>query len=1046
MEELNKATDCIIFFVNGRKILLNQPDPEITLLQFLRDHLGLKGTKLGCAEGGCGACTVMVSNYNHKTKTVNHFSVNACLAPLCSVDHMAVTTVEGIGSTRTKIHPVQERIAKAHGSQCGFCTPGIVMSMYTLLRNNVRPTEEEMERAFEGNLCRCTGYRPILDAFRTFCCKGDGGNCACSKGDNTGVIEGPYALFDPTEFQPLDPTQEPIFPPELMISTTPPPLHIKTDQVQWFRPSTLQQLLSIKVKYLEKVRIVAGNSEIGVEVKFKSAHFPVLVSPAQIPEMNVLEETDDGLLIGAACTLSEAEVKMKEICNRLPHHKTRTLVAILEMLRLFAGPQIRNVAVIGGNIVTASPISDLNPILVAAGAVLNITSKNAPQYSRKIDESFFVSYRKTVLKHDEVLVSLVIPWTQEHEFVYGYKQSLRRDDDIAIVNAGMRVVVCEEDRKWKVKEISLVYGGMAPVTKVASKTQSKLIGREWNDSLCDDACSSLIEEMKIPLNAPGGRPEFRCSLNASFFLKFYLTVKNEISCIPHELLSATKPFRKELTKASQGFQNVAGSQPSDDVVGRPLMHLSALQQATGEAIYVDDMPSYKDELHAAIVVSSRPHAEIIDIDISEAAEVEGFVDFISAQDIPDEGSNMTGAGPFGIKDEEVFADRKVTCIGQLVGLVVAKSRPLAQRAAKLVKIEYKDLPAIITIEEAIDAAAFYEPKCHSFTVGDTEAALATADHVLSGEIRVGGQEHFYLETQSVLAVPKDVGELEMFVSTQNAHKTQMLAATAIGVPGNRVVVHAKRLGGGFGGKETRHCIYSTSMAVAANKLQVPLRLMLDRDEDMTTTGTRHPYLGRYKVGFNKDGKLLALDTRFYSNAGNSTDLSLPVMERSAMHCENAYYIPNVKASGYACKTNIPSNTAFRAFGRPQTMYMMECVISIVADVCNFPVHKVREMNLYKEGDMTPGNQLLTDFHLQQSWDELMTKIQYEDRVVAVEEFNKRNQWTKRGIAMIPTKFGVGFPPPLSQGGALVHVYTDGSVLLAHGGVEMGQGLHTKMVQ
>jgi xanthine dehydrogenase/oxidase len=332
----------------------------------------LCGTKLGCAEGGCGACTVMLSKFDRTSKIVKHYAVNACLTPVCSVHGLAVTTVEGIGSTKTRLHPVQERIAKAHGSQCGFCTPGIVMSMYALLRSSPKPSMKDLEIAFQGNLCRCTGYRPIIEGYRTFttdgcamgekCCKVSGNQCGVEIDDK---------LFEPSDFAPLDPTQEPIFPPELKLNDAydRETLMFENERhVVWFRPTSLRQLLEFKNNN-PTAKIVVGNTEVGVEVKLKNFDYKFLVNPTQIDELTRITITDEGIKVGSAVTIMDLQNTLQQQIDSLPEHETRLYRAIVDMLHWFAGKQIRNVASIGGNIVTGSPISDLNPIFTAASTL-----------------------------------------------------------------------------------------------------------------------------------------------------------------------------------------------------------------------------------------------------------------------------------------------------------------------------------------------------------------------------------------------------------------------------------------------------------------------------------------------------------------------------------------------------------------------------------------------------------------------------------------------------------------------------------------------------
>ncbi|KAM4602225.1 xanthine dehydrogenase/oxidase isoform 2-T2 [Polymixia lowei] len=1062
--------DQLLFFVNGKKIVEKNADPEMTLLTYIRRKLGLTGTKLGCAEGGCGACTVMVSRYQQQG--LIHYSVNACLAPLCSLHLSAVTTVEGIGSMAHKLHPVQERIAKAHGSQCGFCTPGIVMSMYALLRNKPQPTMADLEEAFQGNLCRCTGYRPILEGFKTFtkeggCCGGRGRDNGCcmtngsatdgtltngSEADRLSEGQDPSSqhapLFNMAEFMPFDPTQEVIFPPQLMSLCRVPcgSLRFRGERVVWLQPSRLEELLVLKSKHPE-AKLVVGNTEVGIEMKFKNLLYPVILAPAFIPELHNVQHTDRGVVFGAACSLSLLARVLEEEVVRLPPQQTQVFHAVLAQLRWFAGLQIRNVAAIGGNIMTASPISDLNPVFMAAGCKLTLMDKDGSRVVQ-MDDSFFPGYRKTVVRPEEILLSIEIPYSTKSQYFSAFKQSPRREDDISIVTTAMSVTFIAGTTI--VKDLKLSYGGMAPTTVLAKKTADTLLGRQWGEELLQDACSSLAEEMTLHPSAPGGMVTYRRTLTLSLFYKFYLTVLQKLAeegvCVEGvkaDCLSATEIYHAETPSSLQVYQAVPEGQSEEDVVGRPMMHLSALKQATGEAVYCDDIPLYENELYLALVTSTRAHAHILSIDVSEAEKMAGVATCVFAEDIP--GSNMTGPV---FHDETVLADRMVVCVGQIIGAVVADTQAHAQRAAKAVKITYQDLqPVIVTIQDAIATQSFFQP-IRTIERGDLEAGFKQADHILEGEMHIGGQEHFYLETHVTVAIPRgEDGEMELFCSTQSTSKTQSLVAMALGVPDNRVVVRVKRMGGGFGGKESRSTLLSTVVAVAAQKLKRPVRCMLDRDEDMLVSGGRHPFYAKYKVGFMNSGKVVSLDVTYYSNAGNSMDLSLSIMERALFHMENSYSIPNIRGRGFLCKTHLPSNTAFRGFGGPQGMMVAESWMSDVALSLGMPAEEVRKINLYVQGERTPYNQILDQLTLERCWAECLSRSNYQERREAVELYNRQNRWTKRGLSIIPTKFGISFTAFfLNQAGALVHIYTDGSVLLTHGGTEMGQGLHTKMIQ
>lgn len=412
---------------------------------------------------------------------------------------------------------------------------------------------------------------------------------------------------------------------------------------------------------------------------------------------------------------------------------------------------------------------------------------------------------------------------------------------------------------------------------------------------------------------------------------------------------------------------------------------------------------------------------------------------------------MPNCNRFGIlvKDEEFFASNEVLFVGQLIGVVVANSKQLAKKAASLVKIEYKELPSVLTIEDALEKSSFHEGFSRTLEKGAPVTDQNKSDLLLfEGECRIGGQEHFYLETHGCLVVPKgEDNEIEIYSSTQHPGEIQNEVAHVLGIPSNRITCKVKRLGGGFGGKETRATLLAVVVAVAAHKFSMPVRCILDRDVDMLITGTRHPFWAKYKLYCTRDGYFKSYELDMISNAGHSYDLSHAVMERAMTHCDNVYKFPHLKVSGRLAKTNLASNTAFRGFGGPQGMMITEMMICEVADKLGMDSVKIREQNMYKPNDLTHYNMPLEDYYVPEMWSQILADTDYFKQRSEIEKFNSENKWKKRGLAILPTKFGISFTCRfLNQAGALVHIYSDGSVLLNHGGVEMGQGLHTKMIQ
>ncbi len=773
--------DTLRFYLNGTKVVLDSIsiDPEITLLEYLRG-IGLTGTKLGCAEGGCGACTVVISQLNPTTKELYHASVNACLAPLVSVDGKHVITVEGIGNVKNP-HPAQERIAMGSGSQCGFCTPGIVMSLYALLRNDTEPSELEIEEAFDGNLCRCTGYRPILDAAQSFskskaCGKSttNGGSGCCMENGNGDPknecsmeklqINGdqPIKRFTPPGFIEYNPDTQLIFPPALRKHDF-RPLAFGNKRKRWYRPVTLRQLLEIKSVYPSS-KIIGGSTETQIEIKFKNMQYTASIYVGDVSELRQYSLKEDHLEIGGNVVLTDLE----HICLKAVEHygpvKGQPFQAIHKQIRYFAGRQIRNVGTPAGNLATASPISDLNPVFMASNTVL--IAKSLEEEIEIPMSQFFKGYRTTALPPDAIIASLRIPVARkEGEYLRAYKQAKRKDDDIAIVNAALRVSL---STSYTVENTDLVYGGMAPTTKAAKEAITYLKGKKWTDpATLEGTMNALGNDFDLRFGVPGGMATYRKSLALGFFYRFYHEVLSQLDVKPEDV---DEDVRDEIERQiSTGKKDHDATQAYEQkILGKANPHVAALKQCTGEAQYTDDIPVQKNELYGVMVLSSKAHARILDVNIEPAMSLPGVFEWVDHHDLPNPEANWWGAPSC---DEVFFAVDEVFTAGQPIGMILADSAKHAEAGARAVLVVYEDLPAIFTIEEAI-AKESYFPHYRYINTGDTENAFRTADHVFSGVARMGGQEHFYLETQACAVVPKpEDDEMEIYSSTQNPSET-----------------------------------------------------------------------------------------------------------------------------------------------------------------------------------------------------------------------------------------------------------------------------------
>lgn len=487
-------------------------------------------------------------------------------------------------------------------------------------------------------------------------------------------------------------------------------------------------------------------------------------------------------------------------------------------------------------------------------------------------------------------------------------------------------------------------------------------------------------------------------------------------------------------------------------IGHTVAHESARAQIAGAAPYIDDLPELRGTLYAAPILSTVAHGKINEIHTAAALSLPGVVAIVLASDVPGDPMLAAFAG-----DEPVFARDTVQHVGQVIGLVVAQDMMLARRAARLVKLDITPLPAILTVPEALAAESYVLPPV-TVARGDADAALARAPHTLTGTLEVGGQEHFYLEGQIAYALPQEQNQWLIYSSSQHPGEVQHWVAHALGLDNHAVRVECRRLGGGFGGKETQAGHLAVWAAVAAAKVTRPVKLRLDRDDDFLITGKRHPFSYQYTVGFDDTGRLCGLKLMMAAHCGFSADLSGPVADRAIFHADNAYYLQDVAITSYRLKLHTQSHTAFRGFGGPQGMIVTETILGNIARQLGLDPLAVRSRNLYSDELVNPAEPGLrrdtTHYGMQVEGNilqPLLSKLeqsaQYKKRLEAISAWNKQHHTLKRGIALTPVKFGISFTATLfNQAGALVHVYLDGSVQVNHGGVEMGQGLNTKVAQ
>ena len=472
-----------------------------------------------------------------------------------------------------------------------------------------------------------------------------------------------------------------------------------------------------------------------------------------------------------------------------------------------------------------------------------------------------------------------------------------------------------------------------------------------------------------------------------------------------------------------------------------LKNIDSENHVQGRSIYVDDVPVQMGTLYAAVFGAPIAHGKIKSLDISVAMEHPGVVRVFTAQDVP--GDNQIGGI---IPDEPLLAENEVHYMGQPIALIIAESETIAQAASHLVKVTIDPLPVITDAREAF-AKGHLVADSRTFQLGNTQIGFEQCTHIFEGKAETGGQEHLYIETQGAYAVPKEKGAISIISSTQGPTALQRTAAKVLNIPMHQIEVDVTRLGGGFGGKEDQATAWGVMTALAVYHLQKPVKYILHRMEDMRMTGKRNPYSSDYKIGLSSDLKILAYEATFYQNSGAAADLSPAILERTLFHLNNSYFIPNVKATAHPCKTNLPPNTAFRGFGGPQGMFVIEAAIHHAAGSLGVEAIDIQERNLLENKDCFPYGQIAEGCEAHPCWENAVQHFNLKECQQEINHFNKQNTLYKKGLALMPICFGISFTnTPMNNARALVHVYSDGSIGVSTGAVEMGQGVNTKMLQ
>ncbi|CAM0876724.1 unnamed protein product [Alopecurus aequalis] len=1066
MGSLGKDASAVVLAVNGVRREAAGVHPSMTLLEFLRTRTPVRGPKLGCGEGGCGACVVLISKYDPATDEVTEFSASSCLTLLGSLNHCSVTTSEGIGNTRDGYHPVQQRLSGFHASQCGFCTPGMCMSIFSALVKADKPgadatpapagfsklTCSEAEHAVSGNLCRCTGYRPIVDACKSFAADVDledlGLNSFWKKGaDRAEVGKLPeysagavctFPEFLKSEIKSsLDQTKD-------------VPASIAGDD-GWYHPRSIQELHSLfDANWFDEsaVKIVASNTGAGV---YKEQDlYDKYIDIKGIPELSVITRSSKGVEIGAAVSISKAIEVFSD--------GTPVFRKIAGHLSKVASPFVRNTATVGGNLIMAQRLrfpSDIATVLLAAGSTATIhTASNVLCLTL---EEFL---EQPPCDPETILLSIFVPDWSSDSVIFETSRAAPRPfgNAVSYVNSAFlaRTSGDAASHDLLIEEICLAFGAYGVDHAIrARKVEEFLKGKSVSAPVILEAVQ-LLKDVILPSEGTT-HPEYRVSLAVSFLFSFLSSLAKSSdepakAIAPNGIMNGNTENHTEISSDDLPIRSRQELVFNDEYkpVGKPIKKAGAELQASGEAVYVDDIPAPKDCLYGAFIYSTHPHAHIKGVNFKSSLAAQKVITVISAKDIPAGGKNVGSSFPM-LGEEALFGDLISEFAGQNIGIVIAETQKYAYMAAKQAVVEYSTEnlePPILTIEDAIQHNSYFHipPFLAPRPVGDFDKGMSEADHkILSGEVKLASQYYFYMETQAALAIPDEDNCITIYSSSQIPEITQNVVADLLGLPYHNVRVITRRVGGGFGGKGTKACHVACACALAAFKLRRPVRMYLDRKTDMIMAGGRHPMQVKYSVGFKSDGTLTALHIGLGMNAGISPDMSA-LIPKTVIGALKKYNWGALAFDVKVCKTNVSSKSTMRAPGDVQGSFIAEAIIEHVASVLATDTNTIRRKNLHDIESLTAfyGDAAgdAATYSLVDMFDKLAASPEYRSRAAAVERFNGSNRWKKRGISCVPITYEVTLRPCPGR----VSILNDGSIAVEVGGVEIGQGLHTKVKQ
>ncbi|CEM14658.1 unnamed protein product [Vitrella brassicaformis CCMP3155] len=1048
-----EAAGALAFTLDGQKVVVKAADvdPSLPLASFLRSHLGCHNVKVACGEGGCGACTVLLERQDPSTKAIERHTALSCIKPLPSVHGWNVTTAKGLKDRSGALH---KRMETLNAAQCGYCTPGFVVSLYdTLTSAGGDLTTDRLKGELDGNLCRCTGYRSILDVCKSFCTDA------------------------PAHLRPTTPDIEDAIPPckwptpvPQPLPSTPPPL-LKNASLTWHTPSSLAELHSIfrSLRQDGKVRLVGHNTSVCWQEKAKEEE--CVISLERVEELAGIHVTERAIRVGGQATISELiSVIDKEAT------KTATYAALSAHLRHTGSKQLRNEGTVAGNLMLVKTMafpSDIAPLLLAWGCRIEYIDLDAPTPSaaqtQMVDlEAFLVADAPKMA----LIVAIVLDKQNEGAFFRSYRTAMRKHYAHATANAAFW---CEfsPSSSGVVSAVRLVAGAVSDRPQRARQTEAFLLEQGLTNKTVTRAIEMLTEEVTIGASSHDSE-SYRKSLLAGYLYRFLLECINRHDNTRTSTPSPSSTSTHSTTTADTGHLNGTthtdtDTDPDTDIdregggarIWQPLAKPDNERLVTGDAKYTGDVAMDKRALYGAYVTSEHAKATLLRVDGSEAMRVDGVVDIVTSEDFTlNRMINTVTAWDTNLLESVVPIGGQSRFVGQPVALVLAATEDTARKAAHVVKVEWADIQTpVVTIAQAMAAKREYK-KMFEGRKGDIapfEAVFSsrgTADlQVVKGKVDCGSQLHFYLEPQVAVACPDEDGRMTVHTATQGPQYVHENVALALGLPQHKVDVRLRRLGGGFGGKSTGSVPVAIMAAVAARKAGRPVHVSPTRHQDAAMTGGREEIELDYEAAFDRSGRIHAIRASVHVNCGCAGNLAYMCGKYIAEFLEQAYELQNFYLLSKLWITDLPMRMPVRAPGGLPAALAIETILDHIASSLSLDQADVRRANhltetsltsaMYVNGEMAAApRQLTVPVQIARIHDEVCASSEWGRRVAEVAAFNKAHRWRKRGLGLM----GLRFPRPLFASNAVINVHVDGTVLLHHEGVEMGQGLHVKVIQ